>query len=374
MRYYYLLLLCIVYTALVSCHASGSQKDPAGEPITLPVLKLKGTDTVLPQDYVADIQASRNVEIRAMVHGFISRILVDEGQEVRKGQALFLINDAEFQTALSQASATLSNARAEARSAELELKRVKILVDKNIVARSEYELAQSKLESAEARIAEALSIEQAARIKLSYTHICAPFDGIIDRIPLKQGSLVNEGSLLTTVSDLQSMYAYFSVSENEYLRFKQGPDTATKAISLVLADGSIYPQPGQVETMESEFDKNTGSIAFRARFTNPGKILKHGATGSVRLVSAIPDALIIPQKSVFEIQDKDFVFVLDKNNVVRMQSIVPRKRIDKLLIIQSGLAPDDRIVCEGVQHIREGARITPRYISMDSVLSIEHTD
>ncbi|MFT3824435.1 MAG: efflux RND transporter periplasmic adaptor subunit [Chitinophagaceae bacterium] len=362
----YLLIMGLAIVVLTGCRVNGNTESQQYKPVSLPVVKLHSRDTVLQQNYVADIQACKNVEIRAKVAGFIDKILVDEGQEVKKGQLLFTLSDEELQSALSSAKASLSNAAAEVKTAELELKRVKLLVDKNVISKTEYELAEAKLRSALAKQDEARSAENNAHIQLSYTAIRAPFNGIIDRIPLKSGSLVSEGILLTTLSDLHSMFAYFNVSENEYLQYvksgKASGASQTDNLSLVLADGSEYAYKGKVETMESEFDENTGSIAFRAKFPNPDKLLKHGASGKVSLTTAVSNALIIPQKAVFEIQDKNFVFVLTKDNTVKMKSFVPKTKIDEFIIVESGLSPDDVIVYEGIQNIREGTAISPRYI------------
>jgi membrane fusion protein (multidrug efflux system) len=365
-------LLSIV---LSGCGGSEIQNNEVAS-LAIPVMKLQVTDTTLQHEYVADIQASKNVEIRAKVQGFIEDILVDEGQEVKKGQPLFTISNAEFQTQLSKAKAAFSNAIAEARAAQLELNRIKTLVEKKIISKTEFELAEARLKSAEARVAEAASEEETARIRLSYTYIRSPFDGVIDRIPFKRGSLVDEGALLTTISDLETVYAYFSVSENEYLRYlrskKSGSTTSYDNITLVLADGTKFPFAGKVETTESEIDNNTGSIAFRATFPNPEKILKHGASGKILLESSMDNALMIPQKSVMEIQDKNFVFVLEKDNKVKMRSFVPKTRIDQFVVVQSGLSENDAIVYEGIQNIRDGSTIKPQYVTPGNLTSISY--
>lgn len=367
MRIYFLYLsLSVIVLSACSDDKIKTTTDTA----TIPVVRLSPTDTIVNHEYVADIQASKNVEIRAKIQGFIEDIMVDEGQEVVKGQPLFSINNAEFQTECTKAKAALSNAIAEARSAELELNRIKLLVDKKIISKTEYELAESRLKSAEAKITEAKSDEESARIKLSYTYIRSPFNGIIDRIPMKPGSLVDEGTLLTTISDLQNMYAYFSVSENEYLKYlrakKANKLTGYDDITLILADGSKFPYAGKVETMESVIDSHTGSIAFRATFPNPDKMLKHGASGKILLETSMNNALMIPQKSVMEIQDKSFVFVVEKDNKVRMKSFVPKTKISEYIVVQSGLSEHDTIVYEGIQNMRDGSTIKPQYVSADN--------
>lgn len=356
---------------LAACNAAGSKKSTDSY-ARLPVIKLEQKDTVLYRDYVTDIQALKNVEIRARVQGFLETIFIDEGQTVKKGQPLFQLSDREFVIALAKAKASVTNAIAEAKSAELEAGRARILVSKNVVTGTELDLAEAKLRAANAKVDEAKAEQADAETQLSYTRILSPFDGVIDRIPLKAGSLINQGTLLTSISDVHEVYAYFNVSENEYLQYekvlRKNPKALTGAIQLILADGSKYPYPGRIETLSGEFDNSTGSIAFRARFGNPDKLLKHGASGKVRLTTEEDDVILIPQKSVYEIQDKDYVFLLDKDNVTHMQGFVPKARIDRYYLMQSGLRAGDTIVYEGVQNLRDGAHIKPVYIDTDSLL------
>lgn len=360
-----------IIVSMTGCRADAKTDNAGARPVAIPVIKLKAKDTIVQQEYVADIQAVKNVEIRSKISGFIDKILVDEGQEVKKGQLLFTIANAENQTACAQAKAFLSNAEAEAKAAELDLSRIKTLVDKRVISQTEYELAKARLKAAEAKVEEAGSLNEKAHIRLGYANIRAPFNGIIDRIPQKLGSLVDEGTLLTNISDISSVYAYFTVSENEYLRYQRLKGTSEASaydhIRLILADDSAFPHTGRIETMESQFNRQTGSIAFRASFPNPEKMLKHGASGKIILTSALTDALILPQKSVMEIQDKSFVFAVDKNNKVTMKSFAPKTKIKEFIVAQSGLSEEDVIVFEGIQNIRDGSYITPEYIALDSV-------
>ncbi len=365
--------LLAVSVGLAGCNADKPTNRPeAGEKV-LPVTRIAARDTVLLHEYVGDIQAVRNVEIRARVPGFLDKIYVDEGQEVRKGQPLFGINDEEYRAELAEAKANRQSAIAEAKAAELELDRVRLLVDKKVISKTELEVAHTKLNAARARIEEARSAEANAAIRLSYAHVKAPFDGIIDRIPLKTGSLVEEGTLLTSVSDNRAVFTYFNVSEGEYLEYvkarQEQPGRNGKEVTLVLADGSTYPHPGKIETVEGEFDASTGSIAFRARFPNPDKLLKHGATGTVCLANRIAGALIVPQKAVFEIQDKNYVYVVDDNNRVAMKNFVPKARFSHFYIVESGLQPGERIVYEGIQNVKDSLQIVPHPVALDSLLA-----
>jgi membrane fusion protein, multidrug efflux system len=361
--------LSVLY--LAGCTAKGSTEKEK-RLMQVPVFELQARDTMLHKSYVSSIAASQNVELRAKVSGFLEGIVVDEGQFVQKGQLLFRLNDAEFKLELAEANAALTSAQAELKSAEVETERVKRLVEKKILSQSELELVTARLTAASAKVQEAQAKKEKAELHLSWANIRAPFSGVIDRIPHKIGSLMSEGTLLTTVSDVHLMHAYFNVSESEYLHYvKAGARTRMgMPVQLQLADGTMFPQTGKIETMDGEIEKQTGSIAFRAKFTNPDKVLKHGASGKVLLTSMVPRAIMIPQRSVFEIQDKNYVFVLENNNIVKMKQFVPDTRIDDFVLVKSGLEEGDRIIYEGIQNIREGVKVAPRFISADSLLTV----
>lgn len=357
---------CICISFFLSCSSKNQPVEQA--PDEIPVVKLATSDTTIYTGYVADIQAVQNVEIRAKLPGFLETILVDEGEFVKRGQPLFLINVAEYTNEVARTEAQLSNAHAEAHVAELEVNRVKTLVDKNVISSSELKLAEARFMAAQAKVKEALSAHDLANLQLSYTTIKAPFDGIVNRIPLKRGSLIEMGTLLTSISDNHLVYAYFNVSEIEYLQLTRGNKgtlTETEKVNLVLADGTPYPHPGKIQTIEGEFDESTGSIAFRAVFPNPNRILKHGASGRIRLSNSAPNVVMVPQKSVFEIQDKHFVYVLDSSNQVKQRSFKPLRRIAQYYIVASGLEAGDTIVYEGIQDLRDGMTIKPLFTSVN---------
>lgn len=368
------LAAALLLGGLSGCSADGKDTATTAEaPPTLPVTTLRTTEQELFREYVADVQAVRNVEVRAQVAGFLEHIYVDEGRTVRKGQPLFRINASQYHNQLNQARAAVAGAEAQARAARLEMERVQLLVDKNIIAKTEVALARTKVKDADARVADARAGEAAARLRLSFTLVKSPFDGIIDRIPLKVGSVVEEGTLLTTVSDLRAVFAYFNVSEAEYLEYVRSqrlhPERHTDSVSLTLADGSEYPQSGHIETTESEFNAGTGSLAFRARFNNPQRLLKHGASGRVRLTNTLPQALLVPQKAVFELQDKHYVYVVDQANTVHQRAFKPQTRSGLFYVVKEGLKPGERIVYEGAPGLRNGQKIQPRPLSLDSLLT-----
>ncbi|PKQ68301.1 efflux RND transporter periplasmic adaptor subunit [Raineya orbicola] len=342
-------------------------------PIPLSVVQVKEQDVEDYEYYVADIQAVKNVEIRTKVAGFLEQIFVDEGKKVSKGQPLFKINDLEYKAEVATANANLQTATAEAHTAEIEVERVKLLVDKKVVSEVELKMAEAKWKASLAKVEEARAELQKAELKLSYTIIHAPFDGLIDRIPLKIGSLLQEGTLLTTISDNSYMYAYFKITENEYLEYmkKRQLDTSIKqqVVKLVLSNNSVYAHEGVIETLEGDFEGGSGSIAFRAKFPNPDRLLKHGATGKVLASKKIQKSILIPQKAVMEIQDKNYVFVLDKNNKTQLRSFIPLKRRENFYIVKSGLKVGEKIVVEGIQGLKEGVSINPKIISVDSLLA-----
>lgn len=340
-----LLGLCAVL-CFTSCSSKKEVKEEVSKyAVTTPLV----ADTTFAKEYVSQIRSVRNIEIRAQEKGYLQNIYVDEGQYVHAGQVLFRIMPKMYQ-------AELLKAQAEAKAAEIELQNAKTLTDKNIVSKSERSMAEAKLEQARAEVA-------LAKLHLSFTEIRAPFSGTIDRLPKKLGSLIDEGELLTTLSDNSQMFAYFNVSEPEYLNYKADSKAgAAKQVNLILANNEPLPYNGVVETVESEFDSETGNIAFRAKFPNPDKLLKHGETGKVKMTVPLRNALIIPQKATYEIQDKKYVFVVGNDNVVRSKLITVSTEMPDLYVIGSGLDEGDKILLEGVQKVKDGDKIQPELV------------
>lgn len=366
-----LLFYFSIIFSLFQSACSSKNKKTAETVSEFPVIQLTAIDTTLEKDYVAQIQSIKNVEIRSQANGFIKKIYVDEGQYVKEGQLLFQLNDERYRNEVEKSVALVGSASAEMGAAEVEVRRVKILADKNVISKTELELAEAKYKIAKAKLSEAKANESTARLMLSYASVKAPFSGVINRIPLKLGSLVSEGSLLTTISDIQSMFAYFNLSEKEYLQYmdakKKDSVRHSGTVYLLLADGKRFPANGIIETMETEINSSTGSLAFRARFQNAGNLLKHGSTGKVLLTTKAGDVVMIPQKSVFEIQDKNYVYVIDKNNKVVIKNIIPGSRLGNAYLVREGLSAGDRILFEGNQTIREGQIIKPKQVIWDGM-------
>jgi RND family efflux transporter MFP subunit len=367
MKKFILLLSVSAILIMASCSSIKEETNKEQEfKVVTPLVK----DTVYTREYVAEIKAFQNVEIRARVSGFIETTLADEGETVRKGQVLFTFNNKQFQHDLQKAKAAVKSALAELNSAEIELQGSKKLLDRNIISKPEYDLAIVKVESLNAKLEEAQSDEARANLNLSFTQIEAPFDGVINRIPNKAGSLVEEGTLLTTISNNREMFAYFNVSEVDYLEYVTSKEVGSlEDVFLVLANGIPYPYKGIIETTESEFDKSTGTIAFRAKFPNPEFILKHGATGKIQVNTALKNAILIPQKSTFDQQEHLCVFVVNSNNIVQVRKITPSVRLPRLFVIGSGLSPQEKIIYEGIQRIKDGDKIIPEAVSFSQVFN-----
>jgi len=352
-----LLVIGLLSILSFSCQ-SGNSKDTNTVTNNLPILSLQTRSIEVPKTYVCDIQAVQFVEIRAKVEGFVDKIYVDEGQQVRKGQPLFQLTSMEFTEMVNSANARLMQARAEAKSAAVEVERMKILVDKNIISSSELELAKSKKLVAESIIQEAEAQLKNAKTSLSYATIKAPFDGIVDRIMYKTGSLVTAGDLLTNITDISEIFAYYKVNENEYLSYMRdklegGANKKNQELTLILSDGEEYAYKGKLETMEADFEKGTGSIAFRVRFPNPEKLIKHGASGKIQMTTQMQDVFLIPQKSTFEIQDYNYVYLVDKNNTVKVRSFKPLQRFGQFYVV-NGFQEGDKIIYEGIQQVKDG--------------------
>lgn len=354
----------LLFTGLISFAACKDKNQQTSEAsgkhkVIHPII----ADTTYLTEYVAEINSVQNIEIRSRVRGYIQQILVDEGSYVKEGQILFKLSSRIFQEELLKAKSQLKSAEAEYKYAGVEIKNTQLLVDKGIVSKSELEMLRAKQEMIQAKIDEARSAIALADLHISYTEVKAPFSGYINRIPNKKGSLVEEDALLTTLSDNREVYAYFNVAEADYLNLiSSNKDLDNNRVNLMLANNTLYGHPGRVEVSESEFDKATGNIAFRARFTNPGNVLKHGANGKIVITNTVKNALLIPQKSTFEIQDKLFVYVLDKNNQLQQRLIKPAMRITDYFILNSGISPDEYLLLEGAENLRNGDRIQPEIV------------
>ncbi len=364
----YQILSFLIIFGTLSCSKDKKETQTTFE--SFPVVSPQLVDTTLAVDYVAEISAIQNVEIRTRIKGYLDKIYIDEGKYVKEGQLLFSIHNPELNEEVAKAGAVLKSTISELKSAEIEFQNIKRLVEKNVVSNTELEAAKNKVEMMKAKVEEAKANESFAKIQLSYTQIKAPFSGIVSRIPYKIGSLVEDGTLLTSISNNGQVFAYFDVSEKEYLNYsmklKENAHNPNN-VTLILANGEPHPVKGKIETTEGEIDKNTGNIAFRARFDNPNMILKHGASGKVRLMEKYKNALLIPQKATFEIQDRIYVYVVDANNKVKSKEITTKNRLTHYYILDSGLSEKDKIIYEGIQEVKEGMSIKPELVDTNEL-------
>ncbi len=250
----------------------------------------------------------------------------------------------------------------------------------NVVSDVQLKTAQAAYHAAEANVAQAQAMMQSANINLGYSLIKAPVDGYVGRIPFKTGSLVGLGTSepLTVVSEIKDVYAYFSFSENDFLLFKEqypGNSIAEKIkqmppVELVLADNSVYPQKGKVQTVSGQFNNSTGAISFRASFNNADGLLRSGNTGRIRIPRSVSSSLVIPQDATFELQDKVFVFVLADSNKVVSTPVTIQGKSGNYYLVAKGIKTGDKIVYTGLDRLRDGAIIHPEQMSMDSLLKI----
>lgn len=339
--------------AHTSCQTKKEEKEE--ETIFLVTNPIK-KDTIITKDYVSQIHSIRHIEIRALEKGYLKQIFVDEGQHVKKGQPMFQIMPNIYQ-------AELEKAKAEFNAAEIELKNTKLLADGNVVSPNELALANANYNKANAEVA-------LAETHLGFTKINAPFDGIMDHLEAREGSLLDEGELLTTLSDNSKMWVYFNVPEAEYLDYIMSADkNAKKEVGLLLANNKRFNQKGIVETIEGEFNSETGNIAFRATFPNPDGILRHGETGSVLMNVPFKEVIIIPQKATFEILDKTYVFVIGKDHVVRQREITIGAELPHLYIISKGLTEKDTILLDGIRMVKNNEKIATKFLDPSKVLS-----
>lgn len=315
------------------------------------------------QQYVCQIRARTHTEIKALQDGYLDAIPVKEGQAVKQGEVLFQVIPTLYK-------ARFDAEQAEANLAQIEFNNTKKLFADKVVSAQEVALSQAKLDKANAKA-------KSAQAELDFCVVKAPFDGILDRLSQQKGSLVKKEDVLTTLSDNSVVWVYFNVPEVRYLEYMTGGgvrkgsqiELADSHIDLVLANGSKFPHSaGNALTVEGEFNRETGNIAFRADFPNPDGLLRHGQTGSVKVRKTLHAALVIPQRATFEILDKRYVWVV-ADGVVRQREIAVSHELDDVFVIQSGLTPADRIVFEGVRQVKDGEKAEGEFRKPEEILA-----
>ena len=311
-------------------------------------------DTVTMKDYVCQVHAVQHIELRALEKGYLQDMLVDEGEHVKEGQLLFRIKPVLYQ-------AEVERAQAEAEFAEIEYRNTRALADSNVVSPNELAMAKAKLAKANAELG-------MAQAHLAFTEIRAPFNGIVGRFHVRKGSLLDEGELLTELSDNSRMWVYFNVPEAEYLNYKKNELTGNRTqVKLRMANNEVFDQIGEITTIQADFDNTTGNIAFRATFLNPDGLLRHGQTGNILMETRLKNVLLIPQKATFEVLDHRYVYVIGKDSVLRTTRVEIGPELQHLFVVEKGIEQGDRLLLEGLRKVKDKEKVDFEFLAPDSV-------
>ncbi len=346
--------VCLLAAGCGTKEASSKTEEAPRFPVASPDVR----DVVIEREYIAEIRAVRRAELRSRFRGVLESVTVDEGQPVTAGKTVFTVSSHALKQEVLVARAATLGAEAELKAAQLELQNTKLLQEKNVVSSAELALAESKVQTLRAKVAEAKANAERAAVQLSYAEVKAPFDGSVNRIPRRTGSAVAEDELLTTITDTSEVFAYFRITERENLEYLSSASGGKpRSVSLKLVDGTMLPSEGVVDAIESEVDRETGTLAYRARFSNPESTLRHGSSGKVVIKTEVSRALLVPQKSTFDVQGDIYVYVLDDKNVTHVRKLGIRTRHADAFVVERGLAESERFVSEGVQKLKDGMRI-----------------
>jgi len=358
----------ILVLTLIGC-SDKPQAPMAAVAPQLPVYSIEASSATTDSEYPAAIQGTVDVEIRPQVSGNLEKVFVDEGAYVTKGQALFKINEQPYREQLNNALASLHSAEAALINAQLEIDKLTPLVQNKVVSDYQLKSAKASHRIATANLDQAKAMVGSAKINLGYTTITAPVSGYIGRLPKKQGSLVSSADIepLTKLSDVHEVYAYFSLGETDFINFKAQYSGNTindkikklPPVTLILADNNAYADTGKIDMVDGQFDKNTGAITLRATFPNSKGLLRSGNTGKVRLEIQHGDAILVPQSATIEMQDKVFVFTVDKENKVTKSPITIIGKSGSDYLIKDGVKTGDQIVLSGIDKLQEGQAIQP---------------
>ncbi len=369
-------MTALVIVTFYSCFIGRSEENEVtAKPLALPVYTVNASDATTIKTYLGTIEGKVNVEVRPQVEGLLQEIYVDEGSFVEKGQKLFKVDASAYQELLNNSVANQNVAKAKLKNARLEMERLKPLVDNDVISEVRLRSAQSDYEVAKASLDQATAAVRSAEINQGFTIIKAPVSGYIGRIPKRIGNLVGKGDKepLTVLSDVQDVYVYFSMNESDFLYFSKlkvkedsinGIPKSRNALSfpdavLILADGEEYTNKGAVDAINGQVDRTTGAISLRASFPNADNMLRSGSTGTLKISEVKKNVIQIPQIATSELQDKTFVYVLDKEDKVRRRVVTIGGKSKDNYIIADGLAVGERVLLTGLDKITEGSTVTP---------------
>jgi membrane fusion protein, multidrug efflux system len=360
-------LLLLVALSIVSCGdtkhtADTAQSEHTSEEhphhadskflVTNPIRR----DTTMVKQYVCQLKAINHIEIRALERGYLDKIYVDEGEMIKKGQIMFQILPNVYK-------AELKKAQAEARISELKYNNTKLLADDKVVSKNELAIAEAEYQKAQAEV-------DLVQTHLGFTQIKAPFTGLMDKFKVRPGSLLEEGELLTELSDNSQMWAYFNVAEAEYLDYKMHiKKDRPSTVKLKMANNLNYNHDGKVTTIEADFNPETGNIAFRATFPNPQGLLRHGETGNILMYQPARNALLVPQKATYQVLDNYYVYVVTADGTVKAKEIKLAGELQHLFIVASGLDTNDQILLDGLKKVSNGMKIKYEKVAGEKVLS-----
>lgn len=398
------LLYVVATMAIVSCKKQEEKKQDG--PAEVPVVAIEQRNVTSYQNFPASIQGKINNDVRAKIQGYITQVLVDEGQMVTKGQPLFrletnmLTQSADAakaaigaaQSSVSAAKANVDAAQAAVNAAQVEVNKLVPLVQKNIISNVQLETAKANLSRAQAQLSQARAAELQAsagvsqasanyrgvQANIDYSIIRAPISGVVGRLPLKVGSLVGPSDqvALTTVSDTSSVYAYFAMNEKEYLDFLEDSYGSTvpeklknlPMVELELANGAAYPEKGKIEAVTGQINPATGTIQFRVSFPNAAKLLSNGNSGTIKIPKLYNDALVVPESATYEQQGITYVYRVEKDTA-KSTMIGVTDRVNNMIVVKSGVTKGEKIVAQGVGQLKPGAAVKPKQVQFDEIIN-----
>jgi membrane fusion protein (multidrug efflux system) len=368
--------LTLALAGLIAIGAPGCSKKegPAGAAPEVYVADVVQKDVPVYLDLVGQTKGFQDVEIRARVEGYLDRVAFTEGTFVKKGTLLYQIDPKPLEAALANAKANLATAEARMQKSNTDVNRLTPLAKQQAVSQQELDNSLSAQEAAKAQVDAMKAAVDKASLDLGYTRITSPIDGLVGTTQVKAGNLVgrNESTLLTTVSQVDPILFRAGISESEYLRLgrellaRGGPDGSNKRkeVELILADGTVHPQKGYLDTVERAVDATTGTLALQFKFPNPQALVRPGQYGRVRGVSQVKTAaLLVPQRAVSELQNLYSVAVVGEGNKVAFRNVKVGPRVDSLWVIEEGVKPGEKVVVEGLQRVREGTVVSPKPVA-----------
>ena len=371
-----LLLTLMIGVSIASC--SKKEEAPKQQTPALDVVAAVTKNVVGYTLFPASIQGKINNDVRAKIQGYIQEVYVHEGQVVTKGQPLFRLEANNLAETASAAKSGIAVAEANVNVAQVEVNKLVPLVQKGIIGAIQLETAKANLASAKSALAQAKANYGTASANVDYAVVRSPITGIVGELPLKKGSLVgpSDPTPLTTVADISTVYAYFSMNEKEYFRFLNSVEGTSlddkikklPEVELQLADGSIYNQKGKIETVSGQIDQATGTVQFRVAFTNPDKLLSNGNSGTIRLPKQYNNVVVVPEIASYEQQGKIYVYKVQQDTAVA-SVVTVKDRVSNMIVVADGVKEGENIIVSGIGSLRNKTAIKPKLVNFDTVVN-----